>query len=276
MTSEARDLLAARSAKYAMPANPPLTIVIPVYNEGANFRALWGELASGIKTPFTALVVYDFDADNTVPVVQEVIAGGETRLKLIKNAYGRGVTNAIKTGLEAVESGPVLVTMADLSDELSTVDRMYELYLQGYDLICGSRYMPGGQLIGGPFVKQLMSRTSGLTLHWFRGVPTHDATNSFKLYDAAMVHELKVESVAGFELGLELTVKAFLNGYRIAEIPSVWRDRTAGTSRFRVMQWLPHYLKWYFHAFRPKRAARAPQRDAARPSAADNRPARTH
>lgn len=232
---------------------PPLTVVIPVYNEGANFKALWGEVSSSIKTPFTALVVYDFDADNTVPVAQEVIGSGEKRITLVRNKYGRGVTNAIKTGLEAVEAGPVLVTMADLSDEMTTVDQMYQLYLQGYDLVCGSRYMPGGKLVGGPFLKQLMSRTSGLTLCWFRGVPTHDATNSFKLYDAQMVHELKVESVAGFELGLELTVKAFLNGYRIAEIPSVWRDRTAGTSRFRVMHWLPHYLKWYFFAFRPKR-----------------------
>ena len=100
--------------------------------------------------------------------------------------------------------------MADLSDDLTQVDQMYELYLQGFDLVCGSRYMKGGRLIGGPFLKQLMSRVSGLTLHYFRGVPTHDATNSFKLYDAAMVRDVKVESVAGFELGLELTVKAFL------------------------------------------------------------------
>jgi len=243
-----------------MPPTPPLTIVIPVYNEGANFRALWGELISGIKTPFTALVVYDFDQDNTLPVAREIIAAGETRLTLRKNAYGRGVNNAIKTGLEAVERGPVLVTMADLSDELTAVDRMYELYQQGFDVVCGSRYMKGGQLIGGPFLKQLMSRVSGLTLHYFRGLPTHDATNSFKLYDAAMVHDVKVESVAGFELGLELTVKAFLNGYRIAEIPSTWRDRTAGTSRFRVLHWLPHYLKWYFYAFQPKRKkTRAPR-----------------
>ena len=251
-----------------MSPNPPLTIVIPVYNEGANFKALWAELSSSIKTPFNALVVYDFDADNTVPVVRELTGGGETRLKLVRNAYGRGVTNAIKTGLEAVASGPVLVTMADLSDDMTTVDRMYELYLQGYDLICGSRYMKGGQLIGGPFFKQLMSRMSGLTLHWFRGIPTHDATNSFKLYDAEMIHQLKVESVAGFELGLELTVKAFLNGYRIAEIPSTWRDRTAGESRFRIVQWLPHYLKWYFHAFQPRRVERA----SARSASAENQP----
>jgi hypothetical protein len=69
-----------------------------------------------------------------------------------------------------------------------------------------------------------------------------------------------VESVAGFELGLELTVKGFLNGYRIAEIPSTWRDRTAGSSRFRVLHWLPHYLKWYFYAFQKARQrGRAPR-----------------
>jgi len=235
-------------------STPQLTIVIPVYNEGANFPALWHEIAASIKTRFTAIIVYDFDQDNTLP------AAGETRLTLVKNAYGRGVTGAIKTGLEAVESGPVLVTMADLSDELTQVDQMYQLYLQGFDVVCGSRYMKGGRLIGGPFFKQLMSRISGLTLHYFRGVPTHDATNSFKLYDAAMVRDVKVESVAGFELGLELTVKAFLNGYRIAEIPSTWRDRTAGTSRFRIMKWLPHYLKWYFYAFQPRRQKARPPR----------------
>ncbi len=241
-----------------MPIQPLLTVVIPVYNEGANFRALWTEIASSLKTPFAAIIVYDFDEDNTLPVARQVIAEGETRITLRRNAYGRGVTGAIKTGLEAVDSGPVLVTMADLSDDMTQVDDMYQLYLQGYDLICGSRYMRGGQLIGGPFFKQALSRGSGLSLHYLRGIPTHDATNSFKLYDAAMVHHLKVESVAGFELGLELTVKAFLNGYRIAEIPSTWRDRTAGTSRFRVFHWMPHYLKWYFHAFRPKQSRTRP------------------
>jgi glycosyltransferase involved in cell wall biosynthesis len=246
-----------------MLATPLLTIVIPVYNEGANFPALWREVASSVKTPFTAIVVYDFDEDNTLSAARQIIASGETRLTLRKNAYGRGVTNAIKTGLEAVNSGPVLVTMADLSDEMTAVDRMYQLYTQGYDVVCGSRYMRGGRLIGGPFLKQLMSRVSGLTLHYFRGLPTHDATNSFKIYDAAMVRELKVESVAGFELGLELTVKAFLNGYRIAEVPSVWRDRTAGSSRFRVLHWLPHYLKWYFFAFQPRRRTRPPRSQTA-------------
>jgi glycosyltransferase involved in cell wall biosynthesis len=245
-----------------MAFRPPLTIVIPVYNEGANFKALWSVIASSIRTPFGAIVVYDFEQDDTVPVVAEVVASGESRITLRKNGYGRGVTGAIKTGLEAVESGSVLVTMADLSDDLTQVDEMYGLYLEGFDLVCGSRYMKGGRLIGGPFFKQALSRMSGLSLHYLRGIPTHDATNSFKLYDAAMVRTLSIESVAGFELGLELTVKAFLNGYRITEIASTWRDRTAGSSQFRILQWLPHYLKWYFYAFQPVRTSERAARSA--------------
>jgi dolichol-phosphate mannosyltransferase len=53
-------------------------------------------------------------------------------------------------------------------------------------------------------------------------------------------------------LNLELTVKAFLAGYRITEVPATWRDRTSGQSRFRLWKWLPLYLRWYFYAFRPK------------------------
>jgi len=252
-----------------MPSNSPLTILIPVYNEGANFRALWSKIASSIRAPFNVIVVYDFDQDDTLPVISEIVASGESRLALRKNAYGRGVTGAIKSGMEAVEAGPVLVTMADLSDDLTQVDEMYGLYLQGFDLVCASRYMKGGRLVGGAFLKQALSRMSGLTLHYLRGMPTHDATNSFKLYNAAMVRELSIESVAGFELGLELTVKAFLNDYRIAEIPSTWRDRSAGTSKFRLFKWLPHYLRWYCYAFQPIRRHDQAVRDGSSSQPAD-------
>jgi dolichol-phosphate mannosyltransferase len=124
----------------------------------------------------------------------------------------------------------------------------------------GSRYMKGGRLIGGPFFKQLMSRWAGTSLYWFRRLPTHDATNAFKIYDRAMVRSFTIESRGGFELNLELTVKAFLAGYRITEVPSTWRDRTSGESRFRLWKWLPLYLHWYFYAFRPRSAPLAQAR----------------
>ena len=229
-----------------------LTIVIPVYNEGAGFEDLWSELNTHLQFPFSAMVVYDFDEDNTVPAVQAVIARGESRISLVKNNVRRGVVGALLTGFRSVESGPLLVVMADLSDDLAQVSRMLELYRQGYDVVVGSRYMKGGRIVNGPVVKQGLSRMAGVSLCWLRGIPTHDATNAFKIYDSDMLRQFILESQHGFELNLEITVKAFLAGYRIVEIPSEWRDRTQGKSKFKLWAWMPHYLRWYFYAFRPK------------------------
>ena len=231
----------------------PLTIVIPVYNEGANFDALWQELCSEVHSEFVALVVYDFPEDDTVPVVKRIAAQGESRLHLLQNRVGRGVVSAILTGFQQVKCGPVLVVMADLSDDLGRVDEMLRLYHHGYKLVAGSRYMKGGSLQGGPWFKQLLSRAAGLSLHWLRGIPIHDATNAFKIYDSEMLHSFRIESRGGFELSLEITVKAFLAGYPMAEVPARWRNRTAGQSRFRLWAWLPRYLTWYVLAFRPQR-----------------------
>jgi glycosyltransferase involved in cell wall biosynthesis len=138
-----------------------LTIVIPVYNEGAGFEDLWSELNIHLQCPFRALVVYDFDEDNTVPAVQAVIAGGERRLSLVKNTIRRGVVGALRTGFGKIENGPLLVVMADLSDDLAQVGRMLELYRQGYDVVVGSRYMKGGRIVNGPVLKQGLSRMAG-------------------------------------------------------------------------------------------------------------------
>lgn len=229
---------------------PTLSIVIPVYNEGANFSALYSALTTSIRSPFQACVVYDFDEDDTIPAVNAKIQEGDTRFHLLKNSVRRGVIGALLTGFSSVDKGPVLVVMGDMSDDLGDVDEMMKLYAQGFDLVAASRYMRGGRLIGGPFLKRNLSRWAGLSLRLLRGIPTSDPTNAFKLYDAQMLHNLSLESQGGFELSLEITVKAFLAGYRIAELPTTWSDRTQGQSRFRIWHWLPRYLHWYFHAFR--------------------------
>jgi len=231
----------------------PLHIVIPVYNEAANFPRLRSAILSSIKTTFEAYVVYDFDEDNTIPVVKQAIAEGDTQFHLVKNNVGRGVLGALRTGFAQAKAGPMLVVMGDLSDDLSLVDRMVELHRQGYHLVSGSRYMKGGQQIGGGLLKKTLSRVAGASLYWFRGIPTHDSTNAFKLYDAQMVNSFTIESQGGFEISLEITVKAFLGGYRITELPTTWRDRSAGESRFRLWHWLPKYLHWYFYAFQARR-----------------------
>lgn len=221
-----------------------LSIVVPVYNEGDNIVPLFEEIAAKIHVPHEILIVYDFDEDDTLPVLRARY-GEMSHLRLIKNPT-RGVLSAIKTGLAAGQGEALLVMMADLSDDLAAVDGMFERVQQGYDLVCGSRFMKGGRLIGGPWLKGMLARMAGLSLHWLTRIPTHDITNSFKMYRRHLIEAIPIESNGGFELGMELTLKAFLEGWRITELPSTWTDRVAGKSNFKLWQWLPKYLHWYF------------------------------
>jgi glycosyltransferase involved in cell wall biosynthesis len=197
------------------------------------------------SAPLEVLVVHDFDEDTTVPVIRRLqleMPG----LRLHRNHLGRGALNAVKSGLHAAGSPYVLVMMADGSDDPDVIDAMVEKALRGADVVSGSRYMRGGRQLGGPFVKRTLSRAAGLSLHWLGGVPTHDSTSNFRLYSRRLLDAVTIESRAGFELGLELTVKAHLLGMHVDQVPTTWRDRTAGQSRFRMWEWIPHYLHWYW------------------------------
>jgi dolichol-phosphate mannosyltransferase len=221
-----------------------INILIPVYNEGENIRLTLSEIEDKVKTPYKIFIIYDFDEDNTIPVIRE-FTNSKENIKLVKNKYSKGPLNAIKTGFEIVDDSVILVVMADLSDDLSKVDDMFKKINGGYDIVCGSRYMRGGKQVGGPWFKKLLSRTAGISLHYLTGIPTYDVTNSFKMYTKKVLNDIKIESNGGFELGMEIIIKAFLKGYKITEIPSIWRDRSAGESRFRLWKWLPKYIHWY-------------------------------
>lgn len=231
-----------------MQPDEELNIVIPVFNEDENFPKTYRAIQEHVKVKYRIVVVYDFDEDTTVPVVKK-LAETDARLTLVKNTLGRGPANALRAGFNSVQSGPVLVVMADLSDDLRDVQKMMELYRKGFTVVCGSRYMRDGHQIGGPFVKRTLSRLAGLSLYYMRGIPTHDITNNFKLYDSRLLKEITIESEMGFAIAMEITVKAFLMNKNITEVPTTWKDRMEGEARFKLFKWLPQYLHWYFLAF---------------------------
>jgi hypothetical protein len=142
--------------------------------------------------------------------------------------------------------------MADGSDDPTQVDTLARLVQRGVVVAAASRYMPGGRQIGGPYFKSMLSRLAGLSLYWLARVGTHDATSSFKAYDRNFVKEVGIESDAGFEVAIELVAKARRRRLPVAEIPTIWLDRTTGASNFQLRRWLPRYLHWYFHAFGPR------------------------
>jgi dolichol-phosphate mannosyltransferase len=226
------------------------SVVVPVYNEGGNIAAYCREALRHFPPNYELLICYDFEGDNTLPALAAIPPTEKPPLvRTVLNTLGRGARYAIEAGMRAAQAPVVVVSMADLSDDFRKVGEMVTRAERGADVVCATRYSTGGKQIGGPWLKGLMSRTAGVSLHYLAGLPTTDPTNSFKAYRKDFLDRNRIESTAGFCLGLELTAKAHLQGGRVEEVPAVWRDRTAGESRFHVWKWLPHYLKWYFYAF---------------------------
>ena len=225
---------------------PRYSVVVPVFNEAEVIGELCRRARAELPGDYEFLICYDFAGDSTLPAVNALPASQKpVNTRFVLNALGRGARYAIDAGMRAATAPVVVVMMADGSDEMDKVDEMVRRVEDGATVVCASRYMKGGKQVGGPRFKKFLSRMAGVTLHFFAGLPTHDPTNSFKAYDKVFLTATPIESVAGFCLGLELTVKAHLQGKRVEELPTTWTDRSAGQSRFKLWKWLPHYLKWY-------------------------------
>src|SRR3989344_2405296 len=126
-----------------------LSIVMPVYNEGVIITKTINRVEKAVIKPHELLIIYDMDSDTTLPPVKK-IQKKYSSVKLVKNIYGNGALNALKTGLTKAKGQAVCVMMADLTDDPQVLNQMMEKFDQGYDVIAASRYIKGGHQFGGP------------------------------------------------------------------------------------------------------------------------------
>ena len=238
----------AADSDMSLACEPAVSIVIPVYNEGGSIVACLERILREVTLPSEVLVVHDTPDDTTVPYARK-LAEDDPRVRTVLNTYGRGPANAIRLGIEMARAPVAVVTMADGCDDPRQIDDLARLVERGVVVAAASRYMPGGQQVGGPYLKGLMSRLAGRSLHTLGRVGTRDATNSFKAYSTDFVRSVGIDSRAGFEIGLELSAKAKRLRLPVAEIPTIWLDRAFGVSNFKMSKWLPAYLRWYRFAY---------------------------
>ena len=242
-----------------------LDIVIPVYNEGANIVGVLRALSREVKTPARVLICYDRPDDDTLPAVRDnPDAHRGLAVEFVKNP-GRGAHGAIMAGFAASAASFVVVYPADDDFNPGILDRMVALARQGCDVVCASRFIPGGTMQGCPWLKATLVRSAAFTLHHLARLPTHDPTSGFRLFSRRVIENLQVESDQGFTYSIELLVKAHRLGWRIGEVPALWIERKHGTSRFRVLKWLPAYLRWYGYAFATTFLRRPPESVARKP-----------
>jgi dolichol-phosphate mannosyltransferase len=228
---------------------PELDIVIPVYNEGRNIVATLAALKRSVTTPARVLICYDHAEDDTLPAIRaNAHAHAGLAVEFVRNR-GRGAHAAVMAGFAASTAPFVLMYPADDDTNAAMLDRMVALARAGCDIVCASRFMPSGAMVGCPLLKAALVRSANFTLRHVARLPTTDASNGFRMFSRRVVERIPVESEAGFCYSIELLVKAHRLGWRIAEVPVRWFERRHGASRFQVIKWLPAYLRWYAYAF---------------------------
>ena len=227
------------------------TVVIPAFNEGINIVKTIDDLRKLYNNLIDVIIVVDFEEDTTISFFNQIDEKPKS-YKIVVQNYGAGPANAIKFGMDQANTECIVVMMADGSDDVRAIQELSNLVSRGAAVACASRYMSGGQQIGGPRLKKFLSKTAGRIVYSLAGVGTHDPTNSFKAYSKNMVKQVGIESKSGFEIGIELVSKAHRLRLPVAEIPTIWLDRTNGSSRFLIAKWVPKYLPWFFNCFAPK------------------------
>ncbi len=227
-----------------------LAVVVPVYEEGENIEKVIRLIEAFVRTPHQLVIVYDHEDDNTLPVVRRLMAEFPS-VALMRNCYGGGVgvVNAIKTGLYETQSDYVCLFTGDCTDQPDAIAPMFALALEGNDLVSGSRYSQGGRKYGGPWLQTKLSKWGNLIFRNLTGLPIADPTYSFRIYSRRLLNAIDIEGDGGWAISFELAIKAHLARFRMAEVGTVWVDRQLGESKFRLLGWLPAYLKWFFWGF---------------------------
>jgi len=228
---------------------PRLDIVIPVYNEGHTILATLAQLRRSVRTPSRILICYDRPDDDTLVAINahpDQVEGLD--IEFVRNR-SRGVHDAVMTGFAASRAPFVLMFPADDDFNAGIVDAMVGDAEQGADVVCASRFIPGGCMVGCRWLKAVLVRAAALSLYYVAGLPSRDATNGFRLFSRRVIERIEIESDRGFCYSLELLVKCHRLGWPVSEVPAKWFERRQGASRFQVLNWVPFYLRWYRYAF---------------------------
>lgn len=227
-----------------------LSIVVPAHNEEENIVDLVTKIESSIDLSHELIIVNDHSVDRTHFLVSELIKQYPSA-RLLNNTNEKGFANAIRFGFTYAKNELIVPVMADSCDDLTTIKRMVNKISEGYDIVCGSRYIKGGARLGGSKIKGFLSLIAGWSLYYLLGVPTHDIANAFKIYRKAVLDSINLEA-DGFEISMEIPLKAYYAGFKIAEVPTVWRERQRGKSNFKMFRLFHNYAKFYLWAILKK------------------------
>ncbi len=224
-----------------------ISIVMPVRNEGVNLRMILKIINALMETPYEVLVVYDSPDDDSIPAAA-AMQKQYPAVKPLHNQLGRGVVNAVRSGVAAAKGEYVLILPADDMGAIFSINQMLAEIEKGYDLVSATRYAKGGKVVGGAISSRMLSRIANKLFIIFAGSAMTDSTVGIKIFKREVFGRIKLEcNPVGWAFAFEMAIKAQLMGLKTSEVPIVSINRFyGGTSTFKLKRWITEYIRWFF------------------------------
>ncbi len=222
----------------------PPWLILPTFNEAENLEAVVAAarrvLTDAAPGGFRVLIVDDDSPDGTGRLADGLAAAQPGQVEVLHRRVREGLGPAYLAGFAralGAGAGYVFEMDADLSHDPADLARLLAAVRDGdADVALGSRYVPGGGVADWGLVRRVVSRGGSWYARRTLGIGIRDLTGGFKCFDADVLRAIDLPSVRsrGYAFQVELTYRALVRGFRVVEVPIVFRDRVHGTSK---MSW---------------------------------------
>lgn len=209
-------------------------VIIPTYNEKENIEAIVGAVMA-LPSGFDILIVDDASPDGTAAIVKRM-QESESRLHLMERPGKAGLGTAYICGFKwALERGydHICEMDADFSHNPADLERMIEMADRGADVVVGSRYKCGVNVVNWPIGRVIMSYYASRYVRIVTGMPVNDATAGFVCYSAEVLRAIDLDAIGmkGYGFQIEMKYTAFKLGFKLQEVPIIFANRKEGTSK---------------------------------------------
>ena len=228
-------------------------VIIPTYNEIENIERML-RLVPTLHEDLDVLIIDDGSPDGTAAVVKQM-KEQDSRIHLIERKGKQGLGSAYVTGFKyAIKNGYdyVLEMDADFSHNPHDIPRLIEA-AQKYDLVIGSRYSNGVNIVNWPIKRLLISYFASKYVRIITGMPVKDPTGGFKCFKRQTLEAIDLDKIhsGGYSFQVEMNYRAWCKGFRIKEIPIIFTERMNGVSKMsKAIVWEAAWMIWYLRALR--------------------------
>lgn len=229
-----------------------LSVILPTFNEKENIaRIVEGifRVAENNNLKANIIVVDDNSPDGTAAAVKKLESEYPNQITLISRSHKLGLGSAYIVGFKhAINMGAeyIFEMDADLSHNPSELPQFIEA-AKDYDLIIGSRYIQDGKIMNWSRLRKLISLGGTIYAKTILNLPINDLTSGYKCFRSHLLKSMDLENISsdGYSFQIELTYKAYQKGYKVKEIPIVFKDRNQGESKFsKKIFWEAIWMVW--------------------------------